>query len=65
MKPSEARKFAEQAIKHKERVDEFRQAARDARDRDREQARLLETAADAIESTATEWATLATELAQG
>ena len=63
MKPSEARRFAEQAIKHKERVDEYRRAAEDAGDV--EQAQLLETAADAIESTATEWATLATELAQG
>ena len=65
MKPSEARKFAEQAMKHKERVDEFRQAAKDARDHDREQAQLLETAADAIEYTALEWTTLAIELAQG
>ena len=52
-------------MKHKERVDEFRQAAKDARDHDREQAQLLETAADAIEYTALEWTTLAIELAQG
>ena len=63
MKASEARRFAQQAELNQQRIDEFRRAARETKDTD--QRHLLETAADAIETTATEWADLVNELAQG
>lgn len=62
MKPSEARRFAEQAERSQRQVEEFREAAGAVADP--AQAMLLRTAANAIETTATEWATLASELAK-
>lgn len=65
LKPSEARRFAKQVERNQIQIKQLRDRARDAVEQDDgETAKLCRVAANAIQQTATEWATLASKMAK-